>query len=302
MAEAVTLAELRGLARLHRAEVDGAERRLATIIEHDAALLPDLLGFPAANLAKLHEHDDPVGLLVSTIEGASRVARERRAREAREHARALASHLAETASYQPDGNIELVPSALRELLAAWPGRGALALGSRGCVDVGRLRAVVRECRRVSPSIVVTNDMMLLTWRTSSSRGYIKLAMAPIAECEDALVVPLDVVADAPEHVHVRASDAARDVHVEAPAGAANINMPPSNPVSAPITADAPNEGDRTTIESREDAPQRARGAREVPTHPVGRREAYRGSDANRARRGIALRFIEAIAHAMAGAP
>lgn len=207
MATSVTVAQLRGLARLYRRRVDGAAQMLTSIIEHSAHELPTVLGFPMKNLERLRDHDDPVEVLVATIEGAPRVARELRERISHESATAMAMRLAETARRRGNGHYALDSELLGEVLARYPGRVA-TFGTRGSCGSLRLRAILRELRGVrATSVIVTNDQIVVSYEGERCRGLIRLALhEPIVD-DTTLIVPIDMrlpdmptnLVDAPEH-------------------------------------------------------------------------------------------------------
>jgi len=187
----VTVPELRGLAKLYRSGIEGAEESIARIIADSGDELPDVLGFPRPNLERLLDNPNAVELLVATIEGAPRVARDARNRLHREGARELAAIVAANAEPRDDGTVALPLMLVTQMLSLWPGTGLLVLGERGSVDLGRLRAVLRECRGLtSTSLVVTSDAVVVAYTTARSRGLLRLFLQPILRHVDALVVPI----------------------------------------------------------------------------------------------------------------
>ena len=190
MASSLTPAGLRHLARLYRADVDGAGEMLSAIIDEQAHDLPDLLGFPLTNLERLRDHDNPVEVLVATIEGAPRVARELRDRIHFESAASQAVRLAQTAVHRPGGHIALDVALLGEVIGRYPGR-IVTFGERGSLGAGRLRAVLRLTRDLrATSVVVTAEHLVVMYEGDNNRGLIKLVLhEPIID-HDTLVVPL----------------------------------------------------------------------------------------------------------------
>ena len=189
MATALTIHELRGLARLHRADVEGADEQLAEIIADRGEELPALLHFSPSKLGQLREHDDPVGVLLALIDANRTKARDALRGQQREAAVRLAAVVAASAVVHLRGDVELDPRAVDALCGAWP-NGAVVFGRRGGVDARRLRALLKECRSV-PILMFASDAALnIQWDAGRSRGNIKLTLWPTAEDEDALVIPL----------------------------------------------------------------------------------------------------------------
>ncbi len=285
---AVMLAELRGLARLYRDGVDGVRDQLADVIAVSGSELPDILGFPRANLERLHRNDDPVGVLVDTIEGAQRVAREARGQAQRASARELAAAAAESAQVRLDGDIEIDPALVTAACAAWPTGGDIVFSERGGIDVRRLRSLLKECRRLPISMLLTTTSLNIKWATPRSRGYFKLWLRPAAIDADNLMVPLaavptshvDIVAEAMPLRAIRG-----DVSPEA------VFVSPAAEAGPSSTAD----GSCRPHDAAEGGEVASR-PRETPVSVV---EAPRRFTTHRPpRRGLAVRFIEAIAAAM----
>lgn len=286
MASSLTYGSLRGLARLYRNNVDGAAEMLSAIIDTHAHALPEILGFPLKNLERLREHEDPVEVLVATIEGAPRVARDIRDRLHFETAAAMAVRLAETAVHRPGGHHALDVALLGEMLARYPGR-IVTFGPRGSVGAGRLRAVVRELRNVlATSVVVTSAHVVIAYEGERARGLIKLVLHEPVVDDLTLVVPLGVVTASTE-------PAREQEHPQSPQARAlehePVNRPrhedPSCPDDAPgAVREAPGGVDTpgTVLEAR-----RRPRLRPLPAHP----------DAGR---HMAVRFIEALASAVLG--
>lgn len=177
MASSLTYGSLRQLARLYRVGIDGAADALAMLVDEHANELPELLGFPMANLDRLRAHDDPVGVLVATIEGAPRVARGLRERIHYDGAAALALQLGETATPREGGHLALDVELLVQTLRFYPGR-VVTFGERGSLGSLRLRAVLRELRGVTAtSVVVTREHVVVAYESTRSRGLIKLALS-----------------------------------------------------------------------------------------------------------------------------
>jgi hypothetical protein len=190
METTVSLADLRGLARLYRGGVEGAHEQLCGVIEHSSDALPDVIGFPHANVERLRRSDDPVELLVVTIEAGLRGARENRNAAQKRAARDLAAALGQSSMCE-DGSVRLPVRWLRDLATTWPGSGMLVFGERGGVGIPGLRAFLRECRRIDDiHAVLTSDALILRYCMSRSRGQVRLGLHPVRDGDDVLAVAL----------------------------------------------------------------------------------------------------------------
>ncbi len=280
----LTLSSLRHLARLYRAGVDGAEEELATIIEERAEELPSALGFPMKNLERLRAHENPVGILVATIEGAPRVARAVRDKIHFENAVVMAVRLAETAERRADGHHVLDVELLGEMLAIYPGR-VVTFGVRGSVGAGRLRTVVRNLRGMtSAAVTVMDEHVTVVYAGERMRGSVKLVLhAPVADHET-LIVPLDLaIAHEQAVVEQRATQGLQAQVVE---------HGPDNRLEQALCSGA----------------YEARGAVEEPRSTSATQETVLGqrtrsripppAPTHRPERRFALRFVEALASAV----
>jgi hypothetical protein len=194
VAQTLTVAQLRGTARLYRAGVDGAADELSRILAEHVEELPALLGFPAANLERLREHQDPAQLLAATIEALPRVARDSRSRAQREMARSIAIDLARSARIDEHGTVDLDIGDLQRLVLLWPATGLLAFDARGSVSVGLLRALLQRCARVTAiSVLVATHHVVVAYETATSRGCVRLMLASVARHADVLLVPVDTL-------------------------------------------------------------------------------------------------------------
>ena len=192
MATSMTPAQLRGLARLYRRRVDGAADLLASIIANNAHDLPGVLGFPMQNLDRLRDHENPVEVLVATIEAAPRVARDLRDKIWHETATAIAVRLAQTAQRRTGGHYALDVELLGEMLTRYPGR-IITFGTRGSCGSLRLRAILRETRGLqATSVVLTDTQVVVAYEGERCRGLIKLALHEPVVDEQALIVPIDM--------------------------------------------------------------------------------------------------------------
>jgi hypothetical protein len=282
----LTLASLRHLARLHRTGVDGAEAQLAAIIEERADELPAALGFPMKNLERLRAHEDPVQILVATIEGAPRVARAMRDRHQFEAAVILAVRLAQTAERREDGHLGLDVALLGETLAAYPGR-VVTFGVRGSVGAGRLRAVVRNLRGMtSAAVTVTNEHVVVVYAGERMRGCLKLVLHPPVVDGEALIVPFDL--DIAHEAPVVEQEALRSLQARA------VEHEPDNcVVEAPASAAFDARGGAVEPESTSATPETVLGPRRPSRMPL-------PSATRRPERRFALRFVEALASAVLG--
>ncbi len=180
----VTMRELRAVVRLHRAGVHGAHQQLESIIDEHGAELPALLGFPAENLGRLRNCDDPVELLATTVESAPRLTRDARQKSQRAHAIEVAIQLAHQATLQAAGIIELDAALLSEV-ARLVGSAPIQFGDRGWIGAARLRSFFRECRRVETCTTeLTEHTLDIVYTTACSRGRVRfvLSLSPAADC------------------------------------------------------------------------------------------------------------------------
>jgi hypothetical protein len=194
--EAVTIGELRTLAKLYRAGVEGAADRLMEIVRDERDHLPALLGFPPENVMRLLSDRDPLGLLVATIEGAPRVARALRARAENEKAQRLADVITGTLALDARGDCEL-PLADVVTLAQLGDHHRIAFGMRGGVSTRRLRDLFATCRHVTACSAFLRERTLdIVYETRSSRGIVRLHLRPAAPLERVVVLRLPDVEDA----------------------------------------------------------------------------------------------------------
>lgn len=188
--EALTVAELRSLAKLHRAGIDGATERLQLIVRDERDALPALLSFPAKNLERLLGEEDPVALLVATIERAPRVARAARARLENERAQHIASELARKLVLDDRGDCELRVGALASIAKLGDHRH-IVFGERGGVPTRRLRDLLHACRRVTAcSVFVRTTTLDVIYKTPRSRGIVRLHLSFPAPHEHTIVVAM----------------------------------------------------------------------------------------------------------------
>lgn len=189
----LTYPALRQLARMHRAGIDGAGDELLHIARTRGPELADALRFPRANLERLAEAEDPVALIVATIEGAPRLRREAIQRSRRESASGLAKTLCSISERRDDDEIELHGPLLSELLLLW-GAGWVVFGERGSVNAPQLRAILRECRGLrSTAVVLGARELFVVYETERSRGIIRLHLQRVVYDADALHIPTELV-------------------------------------------------------------------------------------------------------------
>jgi hypothetical protein len=310
MATSMTTAQLRGLAKLYRQRVDGAERQLAMIIEHNAHELPELLGFPLKNLERLREHEDPVEVLVATIEGAQRIARELRDRLAYEDASMLAVRLAETAVRRRDGHYALDLDLLGVLLVRYPGR-VITFGTRGSCGSLRLRAILRELRDVrATSVVLTNDHIVIGYDGEGCRGMIRLKLHEVVVDDGTLVVPIDMRLDEVDrHVDHVGEHTARTESIECtttqPTNETDIQEPAEQTEPTDEVDRIPEREHRSRYDTEslhEDDRKRLVETRSVTTTPPVQRRAARVRRPEPIR-GVAVRMLETLLTvALGGAP
>ncbi len=285
MAETLTLSALRHLARLYRAGVEGAEDVLMEIIEERASELPDALGFPMQNLEHLRAHENPIEILVATIEGAPRVARAVRDEIYFESATMLALRLAQTAERRRDGHHVLDVALLTDMLGRYAGR-VITFGPRGSVGAGRLRALVRSLReRASVIVTVTSEHIVIVYRGEQMRGLVKLVLHPVVIDHEALIVPIDLGArgDVVEDERLQSLQAPALEHE----AHNRVDHPPD---SGPEEARGDFERPSSVSATPETVLEPRRRPRPLPPPAPGRQRAG----------GFALRFVEALASAVLG--
>ncbi len=185
---AVSMTQLRTLAKLFRDGVTGAEQRLVELAD------PDTL----SNLGLRGPVD--VRRLVRAIEDYSGRQKHDRLAESREVARAIAQKLAESARFNPKKNrIDLDPVLLGEL-AATGGYPALAIDVGGKPKVlpplPMLKELFRRCRGVRvQEVFILGQTMTIYYRTDRSLGTYRLQVYPLTRADqDVLVIQVpDVV-------------------------------------------------------------------------------------------------------------
>lgn len=191
---ALTIGELRHLARLFRDGVDGARERLELLAIERGEELAALLRFPRENLARIALADDVAALVAATIDGALRIQRQALAQIRRSSARGLVETFCRLSEIRDDGSILLHGPLLAELLLLW-GPGWIVFGERGSIGAPRLRAILRECRGVtSNAVVLTRESLFVYYEAARSRGVIRLHLQPAVIDVDALHIP---IADVP---------------------------------------------------------------------------------------------------------
>jgi hypothetical protein len=195
--------------------------------------------------------------------------------------------VAESAVVRLDGDIELDASLVSAACAAWPAGGGIIFGDRGCVDVRRLRSLLKECRRLPISMLLTATSLNIKWEAPRSRGKFKFWLRPEATDADNLIVPLPAVPL---------------VHAEIVAEAIPRRALPGNRSPEATFVSRAAEPGPPSIEDAScrphDAPSGVEIAPRPPLTPVCVVEAPRRPAAHRPSRGFAVRFIEAIAAAM----
>ena len=280
MATALTVRELRGAARLYRQGVEGAEHRLRGIIEENLDDLPSLLHFPAKNLDQLREHDDPVAVLVGTIEGAPKVVRSVKLRMENRRAAELAEQLGHSAVFDNAGNCELNLQLLAEIACLGDHRH-IVFGDRGGVSSRKLHQLFHEVRRVSGcSALLTDNSLCIVYMTERSRGIVRLYLHATALSPETVYVPLG---EPPPEVALAAVEA---VESQQAPGAAVLELESSAVEDAGSCAQEPRE----PVSGPAWAPSALARAVEPPRGP-----AVRGSR----KRGIA-QFIHALSAAIGG--
>lgn len=193
----LTMPELRQLARLHRAGVEGAAEQLEVVVRERGEELAELLRFPKANLARVAETDDAPALVAATIKGAPRLRRDALQRSRRASTSGLAETLCRISERRADGSIELHAPLLADLLHLW-GPGYIVFGDLGSISVPRLKALLRECRHVvSRAVILTESALLVFYETERSRGAIRLHLQRVVFDVDALHIPIEQVPTQP---------------------------------------------------------------------------------------------------------
>lgn len=229
----MTLAELRHVARLFHQGVGGAREQLAAQIADHAEDLPSVVGFAPDQLERLAKSEDPVSLLVATLDRVPEVRRRSRARQQREAAVALATTLVDTACRDDQGAVHVDARLLAEIVARCGSR-AIRFGD-GAVETARLRALLRACRGLTDlDVAITHDRLVVRYASHGVRGTITLWLFPISPKVEALRVPLERVAraDLVEEAVVEAT-VALDPPVLVEPSADDDSNAPSVPATAP---------------------------------------------------------------------
>jgi hypothetical protein len=202
----LTLTTLRHLARLYRAEVEGADEALAHLLREHCAELSTLLGVSPDAVEAVASRENAIDTLVAAIENAPRAARHACERAAHASAQALAQQLAERAETRGDHYV-LDVVVLDEMLATFRGR-VVTFSDRGSVGAVRLRALVRQLRGANVAAAVGHEHLVLVYRGDRVRGVVRLVLhEPVLE--SALLVPLGVRASVERVDHLPTTREAR---------------------------------------------------------------------------------------------
>lgn len=202
----LTPATLRHLARLYRAEVEGADEALRHLLREHGEEISALLGVSRDALEHVASRADAVDMLVAAIEDAPRAARHSCERDAHATAQALAYQLATLAEDRGDHHV-LDVVVLDEMLATFRGR-VVTFSDRGSVGAVRLRALMRQLRCASVTAAVGREHLVLVYRGDRMRGVVRLVLhEPVFET--ALLVPLGARARVEQVEHTPASREAR---------------------------------------------------------------------------------------------
>lgn len=185
----LTPATLRHLARLYRADVNGADEALDHLLRERREELGALLRVSQDAVAHLASRADAIDTLVAAIEDAPRAARHASERAAHASAQALAYQLAERAEDRGEHYV-LDVVVLHEMLASFRGR-VITFSGRGSVGAVRLRALVRQLRGANVTTAVGREHLVIVYRGERMRGVVRLVLhEPVLE--SALLVPLGV--------------------------------------------------------------------------------------------------------------
>jgi hypothetical protein len=192
---ALSLAELRHLARLVHQGVGGARERLAALIADHADDLPGVVGFAPEQLERLARSDDPVALLVATLDRVPEARRRARSRQQQKIATSLVTTLVDTACRDEAGAVHVDARLLAEV-ATRCGTRALRFGD-GAVETSRVRALLRACRGVPDlDVAIGSDRLVVRYAGRGMHGAVTLWLFPISPKVEALRVPLERV---PQH-------------------------------------------------------------------------------------------------------
>ncbi|MEY4510379.1 MAG: hypothetical protein RLZZ450_2501 [Pseudomonadota bacterium] len=195
MKSVLALTKIRNMVRLYRAEIEGAAENLESVMRDQWDELHPLLRITPHDAARLVEREDAVQALARAVEEA--VAKSARARSIAlgSTARRAALDLAKAASTHDGRTHQLPARALHEVLEAWRGSGDITFGNRGVVDIGRLRALARQCVGLESTIITLTDRYLvIACNTTCTRGVLRLLLGAWKDCKRLLVVPIPPLA------------------------------------------------------------------------------------------------------------
>lgn len=175
---AVSLKQLRDLARLHADGIEGAGDELAVIINTHPEPVAAVLGVGADIIERVRSSDDPAANLARIIENHHRRRRQARVQDVQSDAYRLADSLGQSCVFDDRGHVRMDLALLSEVLRFGSGFDRLAFrigDDMLSVDLRLLRALFRECRGVEVTdLHLGDEHFVVSYRTSMSRGLVRL--------------------------------------------------------------------------------------------------------------------------------
>lgn len=205
---ALNRAQVRGLVRLYREDVEGAAEQLDDIVLHHADEMTALLAVPGADVAVLRSDDHRVELFAQWVEEAGRHHARRRARSDRQEAERLARELIVGAGYGEE--LVLDPARLAALVAC---RSFDFLAFDRDMPHGFDRQLLRDIMRALHNAELTHAVLWpvklhLAYVTPRGRGRFDLAYQSLPRRGEVLYVP------AFEPVRMQAAEEVSTLHPE----------------------------------------------------------------------------------------
>lgn len=203
----LTLAQLRSLARMYRAGVDGAAQQLLELAQVRPDVLASLLHVTHVR-ADLDE-DVTARCIADRLDELDRTRRSVRKSDIILAARKLAETLGRNAQWE-GGRVHLDPHLLRALVATQVA-GALSFERAGevaaAIDLAYLRRVLDACRTCRlTELYVESASLVLVYASIGARGRFRLTLCPPDTREEQVRVRLEQhtpVVDAPTIYAVR---------------------------------------------------------------------------------------------------
>jgi hypothetical protein len=189
---ALSLKQLRDLARLHADGIEGAGQEIEITLNNEPEEIAAVLGVGMDIIERVRSSDSPSTNLARLIEGHHRRKRQARVQDVQSDAYRLAELLGVTCVLSARGLVTMDLRLLAELLRFATGFDRLAFrvgGDMRSVDLRVLRALFRECRGVEVTdLHLGDEHLVLSYRTGRSQGLVRLLHRAPEVTERILVV------------------------------------------------------------------------------------------------------------------